>query len=120
MNTLHLLFAAELLLWAAAALYALWIFYAAVMGLKHAKLKGPLNKPLTVLGTPVLVGGYLLDAALNIVVMTVVCLEMPQELTISARLKRYNRDPRECWWRRKVAAIFEPILDPLDPSGDHI
>ena len=120
MNTAHLFLAAELLLWSAVALYALWIFYAAVMCLKHAKLKGLLNKPLTVLGTPVLVVGYLLDAVLNAVVMSVICLEPPHELTISARLKRYNRDPREWWWRRKVAAVFEPILDPLDPSGDHI
>lgn len=120
MNTTHLFTIAQALLWSAAAMYALWIFYAAVMCLKTAKNKGLLNTQLKVLGTPVLMVGYLLDAALNIVVMTVVCLEMPQELTISARLKRYNRDPREWWWRRKVAAVFEPILDPLDPSGDHI
>lgn len=120
MTLAHLFLAIELALWSAASLYALWIFYAAVMCLKHAKLKGPLNKPLTVLGTPVLVGGYLLDAALNAIVMSVICLEPPKEMTISARLKRYNRDITEWWWRRKVAAIFEPILDPLDPSGDHI
>lgn len=116
----HALLALELALWSALAMYALWIFYAAVMCLKHAKIKGLLNKPLTILGTPVLAVGYVLDALLNITVMTVICLEIPQELTISARLKRYNNDLSEWWWRRKVAAIFEPILDPLDPSGNHI
>ena len=107
-------------LWALLSLYALWIFFAAVMCLKTVRDKGLMNTQIKVLGVPVLFVGYVLDAVLNVLVMTVICLELPRETTISARLKRYNRDPRTWWWRRKVAAVFEPILDPLDPSGDHI
>jgi hypothetical protein len=50
--------------------------------------------------------------------MTVLFLEIPRETTVTARLKRHNRTGSG--WRQRLAAWFEPLIDPYDPSGDHI
>lgn len=101
-----------------AAIYNLWIFYLAVMGLKRAKDAGLLNKTALVLGYPVLITGYLLDAFVNIFVMTLVLLELPEELTVTSRLKRHIKEG--AGWRLDLARWFIPLLDPFDPSGRHI
>lgn len=67
---------------------------------------------------PLLVIGLVLDLIVNVAVMTVILLELPQETTVTARLKRHNRE--SSGWRKAVAVWFEPLLDPFDPSGDHI
>jgi hypothetical protein len=100
------------------AMYLLWIFYLAVMNLKRAKNAGLLNKTAVVLGTPVLIVGYLLDAFVNITLMTLVFQEMPQEMTVTARLKRHIKE--SSGWDLRAAAWFIPLLDPFDPSGRHI
>lgn len=100
-----------------ASLYVLWVLYLAVMNLKRVRDAGALPKPALVLGVPVLVVGLIVDLFCN-VLLSVVLLELPRETTVTARLKRHNRDSGG--WRKKVAAWFEVILDPFDPSGDHI
>jgi hypothetical protein len=98
--------------------YALWIFYLAVMSLAHAKRDGTLSTTARILGTPVLIVGLLIDLLVNVFVMTPLLLELPREMTVTARLKRHNRGPNS--WRKRFAQWFEPILDPYDPTGDHI
>ena len=98
--------------------YALWIFYLAVMGLKRAKDAGLLSNTAKALGYPVLIVGYVLDCFVNVTVMTVLLLELPKETTVTARLSRHNKSVDG--WRKAVAVWAEPLLDPYDPSGDHI
>lgn len=98
--------------------YILWIFYLAVMNLKIAREAGLLTTTAKVLGYPVLIVGYILDCFVNTTVMTLVLLEIPQETTVTARLKRHNRN--STGWRKAVAVWAEPLLDPFDPSGNHI
>lgn len=98
--------------------YALWIFYLAVMGLKRAKDAGLLSTTAKCLGYPVLIVGYVLDCFVNITVMTVLLLEIPKETTVTSRLKRHNET--STGWRKAVALWAEPLLDPYDPSGNHI
>ena len=98
--------------------YLLWILYLAVMNLKRVKDAGLISPLALTLGYPVLFVGYLLDVLVNITVLTLVLLELPKELTVTARLKRHNRT--STGWRKSVAVWFEPLLDPFDPSGDHI
>jgi hypothetical protein len=98
--------------------YVLWVLFLAVMNLSRAKKAGTLSKPALILGTPVLFVGYLLDFLLNVFVMTIVLAEMPDELTVSARLKRHRKE--STGWRLAVVHWFEPLLDPYDPSGDHV
>ena len=99
------------------ATYALWVLFIAVMGLKRAKDAGLLTTTAKVLGYPVLIVGYVLDCFVNFTVMTVLLLEIPQETTVTARLSRHNQGTG---WRKAIAAWAEPLLDPYDPSGDHI
>jgi hypothetical protein len=98
--------------------YALWTLYLAVMSLHRAEISNTLPKVALVLGVPILAVGLAIDAAVNWCVMTLVLLELPQEVTVTARLKRHNRATGG--WRKKVVGWFKPLLDPFDPSGGHI
>lgn len=100
------------------ALWALWVFYLAVMNLKRARDAGTLSKTAHVMGAPVLLVGYLLDIAVNVTLMSVVLWEPPKEFTVTARLKRHHK--HSTGWRLAVVLWFEPLLDPYDPSGDHV
>ena len=98
--------------------YALWLFFLAAMNLKRVRDAGALHPAALALGTPILLVGWLLDLLVNATVMTLLLAELPRETTVTARLKRHNR--QTTGWRKKVAVFFEPLLDPFDPSGDHI
>jgi hypothetical protein len=100
------------------ATYALYVFYAAVMNIKRVRDAGKLTWVGKALGYPTLVIGLLLDLFINLTLMTVVLLELPRELTVTSRLKRHHKE--STGWRLAVVKFFEPVLDPLDPSGDHI
>lgn len=104
--------------WAVLLLWALWLFFLAVMSLKRAKDAGLLTTTAKVFGYPVLFAGLLLDFLANTFVLTVLLCELPREGTVTSRLKRHNRT--STGWRKAVAAWAEPLLDPFDPSGDHI
>lgn len=98
--------------------YALFVFYAAVMNIKRVKDMGKLSWFGKVLGYPTLLIGLALDLAVNVLLMTPLLLELPRELTVTSRLKRHHRE--STGWRLAVVKFFEPVLDPLDPSGDHV
>jgi hypothetical protein len=103
---------------ALAAFYLLWVMFLAVMNLKRAQDAGLLHKSARVLGTPLLLAGYVLDTLVNWGVLTLVLLELPRETTVTARLKRHIKTG--AGWRLAVARWFIPLLDPFDPSGRHI
>lgn len=98
--------------------YALWIFYIAVMNLKRVRDEGKLSQFATVLGYPVLFIGLVLDLAVNVLVMTPLLMELPQEMTVTSRLKRHRATSDG--WRLSIVMFLKPILDPFDPSGTHI
>lgn len=102
---------------ALALTYCLYVFYAAVMNIKRVRNAGKLTTFGKVLGYPTLLIGLVLDLLVNVLVMSVVLLEPPRELTVTSRLKRHQKSSG---WRLAVVRFFEPVLDPLDPSGDHI
>lgn len=99
-------------------LYALWIFYLAVMSLKRSRDAGLLTRTAYAFGLPVLALGLVLDFLANVLVLTVLLFELPREGTVTSRLKRHNAT--STGWRKAVAAWAEPLLDPYDPTGDHI
>lgn len=100
------------------SVYMLWVFYLAVMSLKRAKDAGILTRTAAVFGYPVLYIGLLLDMLVNVLVMTLVLLEWPRELLVTSRLQRHNR--YDTGWRKNFASWAAPLLDPFDPSGEHI
>lgn len=101
-----------------ATTYGLFIFYAAVMNIKRVRDMGKLTTMGKVLAYPTLVIGLVLDLLVNVFVMTFILVEIPQELTVTSRLKRHHKE--STGWRLAVVKFFEPVLDPLDPSGDHL
>lgn len=97
--------------------YALWVFYLAVMNLKRAKDAGSLRPWAKRLGAPVLLVGYLLDVLANLIVFTVLMFEWPREWLVTDRLKRHKLGTG---WRSNVAQWFcRDLLDTFDPSGCH-
>jgi hypothetical protein len=98
--------------------YALYVWYAAVMNIKRVRDMGKLTTLGKVFGYPTLVIGLILDLLVNWFVMTIILLEVPRELTVTSRLKRHHK--ASTGYRLAVVKFFEPVLDPLDPSGDHI
>jgi hypothetical protein len=98
--------------------YALYVWYAAVMNIKRVRDMGKLTTLGKVFGYPTLVIGLVLDLLVNWFVMTIILLEVPRELTVTSRLKRHHK--ASTGYRLAVVKFFEPVLDPLDPSGDHI
>lgn len=108
----------DYIIWSLATTYLLFVWYAAVMNIKRVRDMGKLTTFGKVLGYPTLYIGLVLDLVVNFLVMTVVLLELPQEFTVTARLKRHHKE--STGWRLAVVKFFEPVLDPLDPSGDHI
>ena len=108
----------DIMLIALGLTYALYVFYCAVMNIKRVRDMGKLTKVGYAFGLPTLWIGLVLDLAVNVLVMTPILMELPRELTVTSRLKRHHRD--STGWRLAVVKFFEPVLDPLDPSGDHI
>lgn len=98
--------------------YGLYVFYAAVMNIKRVRDMGKLTTLGKVFGYPTLVIGLVLDLLVNVLVMSVILLEIPREFTVTSRLKRHHAE--STGWRLVVVLFFEPLLDPLDPSGDHV
>jgi hypothetical protein len=82
---------------ALAVLYGLWLFYLAVMNLKRAKDAGTLTRVALFFGWPLLLAGLVLDLIANVLVATLIFADMPAELTVTARLKRYVREQPGSW-----------------------
>lgn len=101
-----------------ATTYFLYVWYAAVMNIKRVRDAGELTTLGKVFGYPTLIIGLVLDLLVNVFVMTIILVELPRELTVTSRLKRHHVDSEG--WRLAVVKFFEPVLDPLDPSGDHV
>lgn len=108
----------DYIIWSLASTYLLYVFYSAVMNIKRVRDMGKLTTFGKVLGYPTLAIGLVLDLLVNTFVMTFILLELPKEFTVTSRLKRHNEE--STGWRLAVVKLFEPVLDPLDPSGDHI
>ncbi len=112
--------------WFATLVLALWVFYLAVMHL--AKMLPIVERlPARVRWLAWFVAGFglALDLLVNWVVFTVLCLQLPAQASelVTGRLQRYIRlQPTGLLgqWRQGIARWMEPLLDPFDPTGDHI
>lgn len=110
----------KIVLYSVLAFWLLWVCYVFVMACKRVKDDGKLTRLAFLMALPVLIVGFALDIFLNCTLFTILCGELPKEKAVSERLKRYNENPNTWWWRKTVVRVFEPILDPFDPSGNHI
>ena len=107
------------LLFSFLSIYSLWLFFLAVMNLKRAKDAGSISKIALYLGYPILFVGYFIDFVTNVFVLTIFLFDLPKELTVTARLKRYKAEGSG--WRYNFSAWFATnLLDTFDPSGKHV
>lgn len=99
--------------------YALWLFYLAAMNLRRAKEAGRLSRIALALAMPIIALAVAIDVAINLTLATLVFFDRPREWTVSERLSRYLVGPSP--WRAEVAMwVGEHLLDPFDPSGQHL
>lgn len=109
--------AALYLLVAAGLMWVTWILYVAVMALKRARDSDTMSLPMKIMGYPWLYAGLMMDMLTNVVVCTVLFLELPREALVTLRLSRLIKGTG---WRSRLAKWFcSNLLDPLDPSGCH-
>jgi len=95
--------------------YATFAAYLAVTSLWAAKQAHRLNRPLLVLGWPLVIVGGLLDAALNIA-SSAPFLDVPREVFLTQRCGRYIAGP-DGWRRRLALWICRTLLDPFQVGG---
>lgn len=99
-------------------LYAFWFVYIGVMGIYRAHLDGRLVGVTKWLCVPAVVLGVLMDVAANIVLASLIFVELPKEWLVTQRLTRYLNG--EYGWRTRVAAtVCVNLLDIFDPTGKH-
>jgi hypothetical protein len=112
----------ELLVSFAVAFLVLWllaVFYFAVMNIKRVRDRGELTPFMYAIGFPMLWIGLVLDLLANVLVFTVLFLELPREPLVTGRLKRHKY--HGTGWRHRLALFFERHLDPFDDKpGGHI
>ncbi len=114
----------DILFWMLIWFVVCFLYYILIMELHYF-----FGKPTWV---KVLAGIFLavFDFPVNVFVMTIVCLELPKEWTVTARLKRYHHKysgfppsqlTRLEWWRSRVRwYICDRHLDKYDTiTGDH-
>lgn len=95
--------------------FLLWIMFLAVMSLKAAKDSGKLTGVAYGFGMVVLIIGYLVDFLINMAPATVLFLEPPFELTVTARCGSYLTDPG---FRGGIARwLCRNLLDPFQIGG---
>lgn len=101
-------------------LFLLWVFFLAAMNLLRVHRAGKLGKVALALGLVVIVIGYTLDVLANLVVFSLLLLELPRwgEWTVTDRLQRHHGDTT---WRAWIAQWFETeLLGAFDPEGSHV
>ena len=85
------------------------------MSLYRAHQAGTLSLQAKLLGYPVLAVGALLDAGVNILIMSLIFVERPYEWLLTQRLARHIKTGGG--WRRALATLIcQRLLNPFDPD----
>ena len=101
-------------------LWALWILYIAMMNVKRVSDTEKLPWQAKLLVYPTMALFEIVEVIANVVVCSVIFLDLPREHRVSDRLRRYFRRPKRYGWRIHIVLFIKPMLDPFDPSGPHI
>ena len=97
--------------------WLLWVFFLAVMALKVARDAGVLVKggDAYYIGMSVLFAGWIIDFLVNVFVASIIFLEPPFEMTVTARVTRWKQ---EGGWRGNIARwLCVKLLDPFQQGG---
>ena len=94
-----------------------WVLYLAAMHLIRQKDGAPKVAATLakVLWVPFLVQDWILNATWG----SVLFMDLPRELTLTARLKRYHKDHPGTWRDVRARWICDGLLNHYDPKGKH-
>jgi hypothetical protein len=95
----------------------MYFAYSAIMNFRRAIKKLPMAAK--VIAVPYAAFWWIADAIHGTITFSILCLD-PQFNLISGRLKSYNNDPDAWAWHKTIVRFAEPMLDPLDHTGNHI
>jgi len=105
----------------------LWNKYLGIMNLAHTRNVGKLPSQAKPHGTVLLLLGYIEDVAYNLTWASLIYLDPPRELLVTARMVRYKFGRKghgpETGWRLTMTNYFcDAWLDPFDhhESGKHV
>jgi hypothetical protein len=94
----------------------LWLFFLAVMALKVARDNGTLPKAAMPFAYIILFVGLFVDFLVNVFVASIIFVEPPFELSVTARVTRHIKE--STGWRQKMAKwICQNLLDPFEIGG---
>jgi hypothetical protein len=104
-------------------MFFLAVFYWAGMHLKKLPFTGGWLGRAFIFVAKILAG--IINLSLNILWLSVACLDFTYYGTCSQRLKDYNKKYKNSdgWlskWRLYVCDFWEPYVNPYDPAGTHI
>jgi len=104
-----------------AFLHAFFALYVVVTALYRAHLDKTMTKVGYILGYPLLILAGLVDVLAQFTIFTIVFVELPQELLVTDRLRRYLIGGGDVYgWRYRAAKyICSKLLDYFDPRGGH-
>jgi hypothetical protein len=94
------------------------MLYVFMMGVYRAQLSGRLKGLNFIMSAPFLAVAFTIDFIMQMTVFTVVFAEMPRDLFVTNRLRRYMRADHG-WRTRWAAYLCKHLLDPFDPTGAH-
>lgn len=89
------------------------------MGVYRAHLSRRLSKAGYAFGLPWVALGYALDFLANVIVATLIFLELPREALVTTRLQRHINSPTSSWRTAIAVWVCDEMLDVFDPSGNH-
>lgn len=102
-----------------AYLYAFWLAYIVVMGAYRAHLAKRLSLIATILLSPVIAVGILMDVVANLTIACVIFMDGPEEWLVTTRLIRYKKQEQRDWRSEFAEGICNNLLDVFDPAGVH-
>ena len=92
--------------------YITWVAYLSIMHLKKVRDADQLPKVTMYLSLPLLIIGFALDFLINLIIGTILFLEIPSGWLLTDRLQRHIGKDN---WRGKMARwICTNLLEPFD------
>jgi len=99
--------------------FVLWVGYLASTHLDKLRVTGMLSRRSRQMGTIVVTMTGLVDVYANFTTATLWFLELPRELLVTQRLKRYIRQP-DNWRSRWAEDVGVDLLNAADRTGNHL
>ena len=115
-----MIIAIAILLGTFGCLFLLFLLWIVISGLSRAHAEGRLSPHVIAVGTGIAYIGLAWDVLCNVLICTVIFLDIPREATLSQRLRRLLLTTG---WRQRLALWFAvDLINPfsVDPSDPHI